>query len=78
MFEAVHALSFIFSFKNYYVVDLFERVWSEHKGTKEKYKKNLFTVQLLEHWLRLRREVVDTPCLAIFRTQLDTVLSNQL
>lgn len=76
LFEAVYVLRFIFFFKNYFVVGLFERGWSEHKDTKKKHKENLFTVQLVEHWLI--REVVDTPYLEIFRTQLDTVLSNRL
>jgi len=35
-----------------------------------------FCVRVAEHWHRLPREVVESPCLEIFRSHLDTVLGN--
>ena len=55
------------------------------KGHKMKYRKFhlntrkiTFTVRLVEHWHRLPGEAVEAPSLELFKTQLDTVLSNLL
>jgi len=35
-----------------------------------------FTVKVVRHWKRLPREVVDAPCLEVFKSRLDRALSN--
>ncbi|PKU44481.1 hypothetical protein llap_5204 [Limosa lapponica baueri] len=35
-----------------------------------------FTVRVVKHWNRLSREVVDVPCLEVFKARLDGALSN--
>ncbi|KGL80631.1 hypothetical protein N309_05710, partial [Tinamus guttatus] len=37
-------------------------------------RKNFFTVRVTEHWNRLPREAVESPCLEIFKTCLDNTL----
>ena len=39
-------------------------------------RKKFFTVRVVRPWLRLPREAVDTPSLAIFKAKLDRALSN--
>ncbi|KAK4823943.1 hypothetical protein QYF61_008329, partial [Mycteria americana] len=39
-------------------------------------KINFLTVRVIEHWNRLPRELVGSPSLELFKTQLDTVLGN--
>jgi len=41
-------------------------------------RRHFFTVQVTEHWHRLRRVAVESPSLEIFRSHLDMVLGNQL
>jgi len=41
-------------------------------------KKNFFTLRVTEHWIRLPREVVESPSLEIFKTRLDKVLCSLL
>jgi len=41
-------------------------------------RKHVFTVRVTTRWHRLPREVVESPCLEILRTCLDTVLGNHL
>ena len=41
-------------------------------------RKYFSAVMVVKHWDRLPREVVESPSLEIFKTQLDKVLSNQL
>ena len=41
-------------------------------------RKHFFTVRVIEHWKRLPREVVESSSLEIFKSCLDTVLSNWL
>jgi len=54
-------------------------------GYKVKYKgfhlnriEKPFTVRAVRHWHRLPREAVASPSLELFKTQLDTVLGNEL
>lgn len=52
-------------------------------GTSRDSRRTLsFTVvdgsRVTEHWLRLPREAVESPCLEILKTHLDTVLGNVL
>jgi len=39
-------------------------------------RKKFFTVQVVKHWNRLPREVVDAPSLETFKVRLDGALSN--
>ena len=39
-------------------------------------KKNLFTVRVAEQWNRLPRQIVESPSQEIFKTCLDTFLSD--
>lgn len=39
-------------------------------------RKKFFIVRVMRHWSRLSREVVDTPCLEVFRARWDGALSN--
>ena len=36
--------------------------------------KHFFTVMVTKHWDRLPKEVMESPCLEIFKSSLDTVL----
>jgi len=39
-------------------------------------RKNYFTMRVVKHWIRLPREVVDSPPLETFKVRLDGALSN--
>jgi len=41
-------------------------------------RKNYFIVRVAEHWSRLPRDVVESPSLEIFKTNLDTFLCDLL
>jgi len=41
-------------------------------------RKNFFPLRVTEHWIRLPREVVESPSLEIFKTHLDKVLCSLL
>jgi len=41
-------------------------------------RKNFFTLRVTEHWNRLPREVVESPCLELFKTHLEKVLCTLL
>lgn len=40
--------------------------------------KNLFTMKVVKYWNKLPREVVDIPCLSLFKGHLDNALINIL
>jgi len=48
----------------------------EHRKFCTNMRRNFFTVMLTEHWIRLSREVMDSPSLEIFKTRLDAHLCN--
>jgi len=41
-------------------------------------RKNFFTLRVMEHWIRLPRDVVDSGSLKIFKTRLDKILCSLL
>ncbi|KAK4828438.1 hypothetical protein QYF61_026595 [Mycteria americana] len=41
-------------------------------------RKHFFTERVVKHWNRLPREVVDAPCLSVFKRHLDNALNNML
>jgi len=41
-------------------------------------RKTFFTMRVVKHWIRLPREVVDTPSLETFKARLVGALSNQI
>ncbi|KAK4810867.1 hypothetical protein QYF61_008839 [Mycteria americana] len=42
------------------------------------FRKHVFTKRVVKHWNRLPREVVDAPCLSVFKRHLDNALNNML
>ncbi|KFV43130.1 hypothetical protein N341_04627, partial [Tyto alba] len=38
--------------------------------------KKFFTMRVVRHWNRLPREVVDAPCLKLFKARLNRALNN--
>ena len=41
-------------------------------------RKHFFTKRVVKHWNRLPREVVNAPCLSVFKRHLDNTLNNML
>ena len=50
----------------------------KHRRVLLNIRKHFFTVSVTDHWPRLPRDIVESPSLEIFKTQLDTVLGNWL
>ena len=50
----------------------------EHRKFHLSRRKNFFTVRMTEHWNRLPREAVESPCLETLQICLDTFLCNLL
>lgn len=54
---------------------------SEHKLDQRKFHLNTrkhFTVRVTKHWSRLPKEAGESPSLQVFKSHLDTILSNVL
>ena len=68
--------------------DLFSLVssdWTQGNGSKLCHRrfrldirKHFFTERVIQHWNRLPREVVNAPCLSMFKRHLDNALNNTL
>ncbi|KFQ08230.1 hypothetical protein N329_06549, partial [Haliaeetus albicilla] len=41
-------------------------------------RKNFFTERFVRHWNRLRREVVESPSLEVFKKHIDKALQNMV
>ncbi|KAK4815952.1 hypothetical protein QYF61_010446 [Mycteria americana] len=45
------------------------------KGFRLDIRKHFFTGRVIKHWNRLPREVIDAPCLSVFKRHLDNALN---
>ena len=50
----------------------------EHRKFHTNIWKNYFTVIVMEHWIRLPRDVVESPSMEIFKTCLDSYMCELL
>jgi len=80
MHTNMHAHSFT-HMSIYIYISLYSHVLSL-PGSKNAFllilQSTLFAVRVTEHWRRLPREALQSPCLEILKSHLDMVLRNQL
>jgi len=50
----------------------FKSSWGSHKNIRKKFS----AMRVVKHWIRLPRDVTDTPTLETFKLRLDRALSN--